>query len=44
MSDPYLKLPRLFLRQTFDLGGKRDKTEADLNALGGDRTPRTGWW
>jgi high affinity Mn2+ porin len=38
MSDPYLKLPRLFLRQTFDLGGKRDKTEADLNALGGSHT------
>jgi high affinity Mn2+ porin len=35
---PYLKLPRLFLRQTFDLGGKREKTEADLNALGGSHT------
>jgi len=37
-SAPYLKLPRLFLRQTFDLGGKSDKTEADLNVLGGART------
>jgi hypothetical protein len=33
--DPYLKLPRLFLRQTVDLGGGRDRTEADLNVLGG---------
>jgi high affinity Mn2+ porin len=35
---PYLKLPRLFLRQTLDLGGKSDKTEADLNVLGGSHT------
>lgn len=34
--DPYLKLPRLFLRQTLDLGGERQKDEADINALGGD--------
>jgi high affinity Mn2+ porin len=37
-STPYLKLPRLFLRQTLDLGGKSDKTEADLNVLGGSHT------
>ena len=36
--DPYLKLPRLFLRQTFDLGGKSSKTDADLNVLGGSHT------
>jgi high affinity Mn2+ porin len=36
--DPYLKLPRLFLRQTIDLGGKSDKTDADLNVLGGSHT------
>ncbi len=34
--DPYLKLPRLFLRQTVDLGGERARDEADLNVLGGD--------
>jgi high affinity Mn2+ porin len=34
-SAPYLKLPRLFLRQTIDLGGKLEKTDADLNVLGG---------
>jgi high affinity Mn2+ porin len=36
--DPYLKLPRLFLRQTIDLGGKSDKADPDLNVLGGGRT------
>ena len=33
--EPYLKLPRLFLRQTIDLGGDRQGTDADLNVLGG---------
>jgi high affinity Mn2+ porin len=33
--DPYLKLPRLFLRQTIDLGGERRSTDADINVLGG---------
>ncbi|HEX4098320.1 MAG TPA: carbohydrate porin, partial [Caulobacteraceae bacterium] len=28
---PYAKLQRFFLRQTFDLGGERSKTDADLN-------------
>lgn len=37
-SEPYLKLPRLFLRQTVDLGGETGKAEADLNVLGGPRT------
>ena len=32
---PYLKLPRLFLRQTIDLGGERQGADADLNVLGG---------
>ncbi|MDB5461217.1 MAG: putative exported protein of unknown function, partial [Caulobacteraceae bacterium] len=35
---PYLKLPRLFLRQTVDLGGGRAATEADLNVLGGSHS------
>ena len=37
-SAPYLKLPRLFLRQTIDLGGEREKVDSDLNVLGGTRT------
>ncbi|HUO23724.1 MAG TPA: carbohydrate porin [Caulobacteraceae bacterium] len=36
--DPYLKLPRLFLRQTFDLGGEKAKVDPDLNMLGGAQT------
>ena len=36
--DPYLKLPRLFLRQTFDLGGEKPKLDADLNVLGGSQS------
>ncbi len=35
---PYLKLPRLFLRQTFDLGGKSNNVDPDLNVLGGSQT------
>jgi high affinity Mn2+ porin len=37
-SDPYLKLPRLFLRQTIDLGGEDQKVEADANQLAGHQT------
>ena len=36
--DPYVKLPRLFLRQTIDLGGDRSKVDPDLNVLGGSQT------
>jgi high affinity Mn2+ porin len=36
--NPYPKLPRLFLRQTFDLGGERQKVDPDLNQLGGTQT------
>jgi high affinity Mn2+ porin len=36
--DPYLKLPRLFLRQTVELGGDKQSTDADLNVLGGSHT------
>jgi high affinity Mn2+ porin len=32
---PYAKLPRWFLRQTIDLGGEREKVDADLNQLAG---------
>ncbi len=37
-SNPYLKLPRLFLRQTFNLGGERQSVDADLNQLAGSHT------
>jgi high affinity Mn2+ porin len=36
-KEPYVKLPRLFLRQTIDLGGARAPTDADLNVLGGSQ-------
>lgn len=35
---PYPKLPRLFLRQTIDLGGETKKVDPDLNQLGGTQT------
>ena len=37
-SNPYLKLPRLFLRQTINLGGASETVNADLNQLKGSRT------
>jgi high affinity Mn2+ porin len=37
-ATPYLKLPRLFLRQTIDLAGKGEGVDADLNQLAGART------
>jgi high affinity Mn2+ porin len=36
--DPYLKLQRTFLRQTFDLGGDSQKADPDLMTLGGSHT------
>ena len=36
--EPYLKLPRLFLRQTIGLGGDGSKVDPDLNVLGGSQT------
>ena len=35
---PYAKLQRLFLRQSFDLGGDSQKVEADLNQFAGSKT------
>ncbi len=35
---PYLKVPRLFLRQTIDLGGGREAVDPDLNQFAGSRT------
>jgi high affinity Mn2+ porin len=37
-SSPYLRLQRLFLRQTVDLGGETSKVDPDLNQLAGSRT------
>lgn len=36
-AQPYFRLQRLFFRQTVDLGGEREKVEADLNQLAGTR-------
>ena len=38
VTDPYFKLPRLFLRQTIDLGGETQKVAPDVNQLGGTQT------
>ncbi|THD61143.1 carbohydrate porin, partial [Phenylobacterium sp.] len=38
MATPYFRLQRLFVRQTIDLGGESEKTEADLNQLAGSHT------
>jgi high affinity Mn2+ porin len=37
-SSPYLRIPRLFARQTFDLGGEEQFIAPDANQLGGSRT------
>jgi len=37
-ATPYAKLQRLFLRQTFDLGGSSSKVDADLNQFRGEQT------
>ena len=37
-ASPYLRLQRLFLRQTINLGGPRETIDADLNQLAGAQT------
>ena len=37
-STPYLRLQRLFFRQTFDLGGKSETVQDGANQMGGTRT------
>jgi high affinity Mn2+ porin len=37
-SDPYIRLQRLFLRQTIDLGGEVQSVDPDQNVLGGSQT------
>jgi high affinity Mn2+ porin len=37
-SHPYWRLPRLFIRQTLDLGGEREAVEATANQLAGSQS------
>jgi high affinity Mn2+ porin len=37
-TQPYLRLPRLFVRQTVDLGGEREQLAPLANQLGGSRS------
>jgi high affinity Mn2+ porin len=37
-QDPYVRIPRLFFRQTIDLGGAPTKIDPDLNVLGDAET------
>jgi len=37
-SYPYVRLQRLFIRQTIDLGGETENIDPDANQLGGTRT------
>jgi high affinity Mn2+ porin len=37
-TNPYLRIPRAFIRQTIDLGGDTQKIESDLNQFGGTQT------
>jgi len=37
-NQPYLRLPRAFVRQTVDLGGEDETVEAAANQLGGSRS------
>ena len=35
---PYARLPRMFIRQTIDLGGKSETVDPDINQFGASRT------
>ena len=37
-TNPYLRIQRVFVRQTFDLGGATETLESDLNQFGGSQT------
>ncbi len=37
-SSPYVRLPRVFFRQTIDLGGAAQRIDPDLDVLGGRQT------
>jgi high affinity Mn2+ porin len=38
MSAPYTRMQRYFIRQTIDLGGDKEKVEADVNQFGGTQS------
>jgi high affinity Mn2+ porin len=37
-SVPYARIPRMFVRQTIDLGGEKEKVDANINQFAGSRT------
>lgn len=37
-SEPYFRVPRAFVRQTFDLGGDAEKVESGVNQFAGSQT------
>jgi high affinity Mn2+ porin len=37
-DDPYLRVPRAFIRQTIDLGGGTEKVDADINQFAGKQS------
>ena len=37
-SEPYFRVPRAFVRQTFDLGGDTEKLESGINQFAGSQT------
>jgi high affinity Mn2+ porin len=37
-TNPYVRVPRAFIRQTIDLGGDTQKVEPDINQVGGTQT------
>ena len=37
-SDPYMRLQRVFLRQTIDLGGEAQTVDSEANQLAGSQT------
>jgi high affinity Mn2+ porin len=37
-TNPYFRIPRAFVRQTFDLGGDTEKVESGINQMSGSQT------
>jgi high affinity Mn2+ porin len=38
-NDPYLRVPRYFIRQTIDFGAATEKVDADINQFAGKQSP-----
>jgi high affinity Mn2+ porin len=38
-NDPYLRIPRYFIRQTIDFGAATEKVDADINQFAGKQSP-----